>query len=130
MGRRLLRRAFAPCCLLVALLWIASPAGADLTPAVADCNAHAQLTRSYSASELRVALASMPADIREYTDCYDVIQRALLGRLGHQRGSGSGRGGGSFLPTPVVVVLIVLGLSAVSFTVLAVRRRRGQGDRA
>jgi hypothetical protein len=112
-------------CALTGLVF-ASSAAASLSPAVADCNAHAQLTRSYSVGQLKTALATMPADIREYTDCYDVIQRALLAQLGQRRGGGgSGQGGGSFLPTPVIVVLIVLGLSAVSFGVLAIRRRRG-----
>lgn len=102
----------------------AAPAVAGLTPPVADCNQHATLTHSYSVLALRTALNTMPADVQEYTDCYDVIQRALLAQLGHQHSSGSGGGGGSFLPTPVVIVLILLGLSGVSFAVMVLTRRR------
>jgi hypothetical protein len=67
----------------------------------------------------------MPADVKEYTDCYDVIQRTLLAQAGgHGGGSGGSGSGGSFLPTPLLVVLIVLALGAVSFSVAAIRRRR------
>ena len=136
MFRRLALGIALVCALGVGPLCAASPA-TGLTPAVADCNQHATLTRSYSVTELRAALAAMPADIREYTDCYDVIQKALLAQVGQQHGSGSGQGGGPALPASVtrsapgsgppgwvVAVLIVLGLSAVSFAVLLVRRRR------
>lgn len=110
-------------CLVAAGLTSVSPAMASLTAPAADCNQHAALTRTYTVSELRTALATMPADIREYTNCYDVIQRALLARLGQAQGGGSGQGGGSFLPTPVLIVLVALGLAAVSLGVMAVRRR-------
>jgi hypothetical protein len=108
-------------------LVLAQPAAAGLTPAVADCNQHANLTHAYTAAQLTRALATMPADIREYTDCYDVIQRALLAALPRHGGGGSGGGGGSFLPTPVLIILVLLGLSGVSFGVIAVRRRLSSG---
>jgi hypothetical protein len=123
MSRRSVQRIALACALSAGCLCAPSSASA-LSPAVADCNQHAALTRTYSVAELKTALATMPADIREYTDCYDVIQRTLLGRLGQQHGAGSGQGGGSFLPTGVVVVLVLLGLSAVSFAVVALQRRR------
>jgi hypothetical protein len=68
----------------------------------------------------------MPADVKEYTDCYDVVQRQLLAQIGggHGGGAGGSGSGGSFLPTPLLVVLILLGLGAVSFGVVAIRRRR------
>jgi hypothetical protein len=60
-----------------------SPAAASR--AVADCTAHGRLTRGYSAAELRDALATMPADIKKYTNCGEVIQRALQAEIGGRR---------------------------------------------
>jgi hypothetical protein len=96
------------------------------TAVIADCNAHGRLTRTYSSAELQAALASMPADVKEYTNCYDVIQRALLGRLGRSHAAppvSSGGSGGAFLPTPVIVGLVVLALAGGGFGVMAIRRR-------
>ncbi len=105
---------------------VAVPASAAQSP-VADCNANARLTTHYTAAQLRNALATMPADVKEYTDCYDVIQRALLADLGQLKGNGSGGSGGSFLPTPVIVVLVVLVLAAAGFGTAALRRRGAGG---
>jgi hypothetical protein len=101
-------------------------AAAGLSPVVADCNTHARLTGHYSIAQLRSALATMPADIKEYTNCADVIQRALLGQVAVLHGGGgSGKGGGSFLPTPLIVVLAVLVVGGGAFGAFAWRRRRG-----
>jgi hypothetical protein len=108
----------------------ARPAGAaSLNPVVADCNAHGRLTQTYSLGELQTALSTLPADVKEYTDCSDVINRALLAQTGSDAHSGSGGGGsgGSFLPTPVIVILILLVLAAATFGAMAVRRRRDGG---
>ena len=93
----------------------------------ADCNGHDALTHVYSVAALQNALATMPATMKEYTDCQDVIGRALTNALGsgHGKGGGSGGGGGSFLPTPVIVILVLLALAAATFGAIAVRRRRG-----
>lgn len=120
---------------LIAVLALVLALGASLASApawaasgpVADCNANARLTKHYTAAELRSALATMPADVKAYTDCYDVIQRALLADLGQLHGSGSGGSGGSFLPTPVIVVIVVLLLGAAGFGTAALRRRAGTG---
>jgi hypothetical protein len=111
----------------LALGVLAVPAhAAGLSPAAADCNAHGQLTKTYSVAQLRAALATLPADLAEYSNCHDVIQRALLAEVkGLHPGTGSG--GGSFLPTWLLIVLIVLVLGGVGFAVAAVRRRDG-GD--
>jgi len=93
-----------------------------------DCSKQGQLTHTYSPAELRHALATMPADVKEYTDCYDVINRALLAAVGGVHDNGGGGSGGSFLPTPVIVVLIVLLLAAATLGALALRRRRQGGD--
>jgi type IV secretory pathway VirB2 component (pilin) len=94
---------------------------------IQDCSSTGNLSHHYSAAVLRRALATMPADVKEYTDCYDVINRALAADIGGLKGSGTGSSGGSFLPTPVIVVLIVLLLAAATFGAIALRRRRNQG---
>jgi hypothetical protein len=103
----------------------AAVSGADAV--LADCNAHATLTHTYSQSALRGALNKMPADMKEYTNCPDVIQSALLGSVGGSH-SGGGSGGSSssssFLPGWVIVVLVLLALAGLSLAAVAVRRRR------
>lgn len=109
---------------LAALTILATPALAATDPVVKDCTSHNGLTQQYSAGQLRHALATMPADVKEYTACPDVIQRALDTRLGglHLHG-GSTSGGGSFLPTPVIVVLAVVLVGGAGFAAVAARRR-------
>jgi hypothetical protein len=96
--------------------------------AITDCNDHGRLTQPYSPQALRQALAQMPADVREYTDCFDVIERQLFKELGQSSsgaaGTGSASSGSSFLPTWLIVVIVVLALAAITFGALALRRRR------
>jgi hypothetical protein len=110
---------------LAAMLTIGAAASArGLTKVVADCNAHTRLTATYTPAQLRQALNTMPSDIKEYTNCYDVIQRQLLSEIGGiKAGSGSWGGGSSFLPTPLLIVLGVLVVAAAGFAVVARRRR-------
>ena len=106
------------------LLGPAGAWGAQPSP-VADCNAHLRLTRYYTPQQLQQGLNTMPADIKEYTDCYGVLQNQLLAELGagHVHSVPTAGSGGSFLPTPLLVVLGVLVLAAAGFGVVAVRRR-------
>lgn len=101
--------------------------GATSSPVVADCVSHGRLTHQYSVSELHTALTVIPVDTQEYTNCYAVIQHALLAQVSASHpGTGStsqGSSGGSFLPLPVIVVLAVLVASAAGFGVYAVARR-------
>lgn len=117
---------------VVLALMLAIPAVALASPGSAvnlDCSTHAKLTRHYTAAQLRDALATMPTDEAEYTDCHDVIQRQLLAQIGGAGptdGSGSGGGsGGSFLPVWLVVVLVLLALAAAASGAFALRKRRG-----
>lgn len=99
--------------------------GAGLAPAVADCNANTRLTHHYTVKQLEHALATMPAEIAEYSNCHDVIQHQLLLQLGELHGGGgSGGGGGSFLPVWLIVVLAILVAGAAGFGALAIRNRR------
>lgn len=85
-----------------------------------------RLTHSYTLKQLRHALAIMPASIKQYSSCVDVINQGILTvKAGKQTGTGGG--GGSFLPTPVIIVLVLLILAAVTFGAIAVRRRRDGG---
>src|SRR6185437_5502770 len=95
--------------------------------AITDCNDHSRLTQSYSSPVLRQALAQMPADVREYTDCFDVIERQLFKQLGQSGAAGGGStssSGDSGLPTWLIVVIVVLALAAITFGALALRRHR------
>jgi hypothetical protein len=106
---------------------VAGPAtAAGLTPPVADCVKNQALTQNYPASELRNALATMPADLSEYSNCYAIIQHALEAKIG-KLSLGSGSGGGSFLPTWLLILLIVLVLGGAGFAGVAIRRSRGDG---
>lgn len=105
----------------------AAPAGAaGLSPA-ADCQMHGKLTRSYSAAELRSSLATMPAYEREYSNCGDVLQQALLQKIG-RLDSGGSSGGGSFLPIWLIVVLALLVLSGAGLGTWALRNRGSGPD--
>ena len=89
-----------------------------------DCQSHGQLTQSYTKAELRQALSQMSAATKQYSNCYNVIQQALLHTV--KDGSGSG-GSGSSSTTIVIIIVVVLVVLAAIFGGLAVRRRRGGG---
>jgi hypothetical protein len=112
--------------LLVAMA-AATPAFASTSPVVADCNAHGQLTQHYSVTELRNALANIPADVQEYTNCYAVINQALLSEVStprHDTTTSTQSSSSSFLPTPVIVVIVVLAVAGLALGGFALRRRR------
>jgi hypothetical protein len=117
--------------LLIGVCAFAQPAGvpaaAGAQPSViANCNVNGRLTQRYSIGQLRAALSTMPADVKEYTNCYDVIQRTLLAQLGSQNSSTPASGsssGGSFFSGPVIVVIVLLVLAGAAFGALALRRR-------
>ena len=123
-------RTWSPRIALLCALCIAAPGplggsalAAGVPAADADCNQHGTLTKHYTVQQLKTALATMPADIKEYTNCPDVINNQLLKQLGKLPGSGgSGGGGGSFLPVWLIVVLALLVLGGAGFGALAVRR--------
>lgn len=127
MSRPLTRAVLRGLAALTLVLAFAGSASAGIGSAVlADCNAHDALTKSYTVTELRNALATMPATMREYTDCQDVISRALnsaLGTGGKNNGGSTGSGGSS-LSTGVIVIIVVLVLAASTLGAIAIRRRR------
>ncbi|HTU84097.1 MAG TPA: hypothetical protein VMF57_00910 [Solirubrobacteraceae bacterium] len=109
----------------------AAASGGTPSQAISDCNQHGRLTASYSTSTLRAALAQMPVDVKEYTDCYDVIENQLFKELGHPTSGTatppSTSSSSSFLPTWLIIVIVVLALAAITFGAMAIRRRSGGG---
>jgi hypothetical protein len=75
----MLRRPTAAAVVALCLLLPVGPALASGSDVILDCNDHGHLTKTYSQKEYRQALAQMPADVRQYTDCEDIIRRAQLG---------------------------------------------------
>ncbi len=91
---------------------------------IADCSANQQLTASYTVQQLQHALQTMSPTVKEYSNCYDVITRALQQKLGTGKNNGSSNSsGGSFLPVWLIIVLIVLIVGAGAYGVLAYRNR-------
>lgn len=57
---------------------------------IKDCNANGSIDGKYSASDLKNALSSLPADVDQYGDCRSLINQALLNKVSkHGRGHGS-----------------------------------------
>jgi hypothetical protein len=113
---------------MVAPMVAAAASSGTAAQAISDCNDHSTLTQYYSPSVLRQALAQMPGDVKEYTDCYDVIERQLFKELGKSAAGGSATGSSSsssFLPTWLIIVIVVLALAAITFGAMAIRRRSG-----
>ncbi|HET9740898.1 MAG TPA: hypothetical protein VFP78_22495 [Solirubrobacteraceae bacterium] len=80
----------------LALALLAPPAAAQSTriKILRECAQEGRLTGDYTAQQIRDARSNIPDDIDEYTDCRDVLTRALLSRAGGDGGSG-GAGGGT-----------------------------------
>jgi hypothetical protein len=82
------------------LLALAAPslAHASTQALFKDC-ADGSLDSRYSQKDYAEAIANLPADLDEYSDCRSQIQRAQLG--GHKSSnSGGGTGGGGISPGP------------------------------
>jgi hypothetical protein len=103
---------------------MAGPALAAQSPVVTDCNVHGALTHHYTADQLRNALNTMPPTVKEYTNCYDLINTALLAQVGSGSGGSAGKSsGGSFLPVWLIIVLAVLIIGGGGYAFLAFRRQ-------
>jgi hypothetical protein len=73
-----------------------SAAAADYHAAIRDCNDDGVLQGRYSLHTLRQARAHLPASLREYSDCADVLARAIA--AAGRPGSGGSAGGGTAPP--------------------------------
>ena len=86
---------------MVLTLLVAAPAAQAGTRAdiVADCFDDGKLDGNYTASQIRDARNNLPADVDQYSDCRDVLARALGGSGSKNVGDGGGSsGGGSTAP--------------------------------
>ena len=90
--------------LVLALMLVAAPAALADTrdDIIRDCNDDGRLDGDYTPSQIRDARKHIPADVDQYSDCRDVLTRALGGtgksNVGGATGGGSGggtSGGGS-----------------------------------
>jgi hypothetical protein len=93
----LARTRHIPVILTVALAVLAASApvasAANYHDAIRDCNDDGVLQGQYSRSTLRQARNHLPASLREYSDCADVLARALA-----NAGKKGGQGGGDATP--------------------------------
>jgi hypothetical protein len=75
---------------LLACAWSAVPAFGSAKDVIKDCSEDGILNGHYSHSELAKALAQLPADLDEYTDCRAVIRAAELRSAGKRPPAGPG----------------------------------------
>src|SRR3954447_24912805 len=102
--RRVIAAISALCCALLAAPAWAGPGDA----VIRDCAQHGKLTRSYTQAQYADALANLPADLEEYSNCAQVIAAAKrkaagAGTTGTDGGTPSGGGaptGGGTPPSP------------------------------
>jgi hypothetical protein len=76
---------------IVACLIAPAAALASGDAVVRDCTDNGRIDRHHSAADYRQALANLPTDVDEYTDCRDVIAAAARGS-GARRGSNASHG--------------------------------------
>jgi hypothetical protein len=92
---------------MVLTLLVAAPAAMAGTRAdiIADCFDDGKLDGNYTASQIRDARNNLPADVDQYSDCRDVLSRALGGSGSRDIGGGGplgaprGGSGGSLTPS-------------------------------
>jgi hypothetical protein len=82
--------------LALALLVAAPAALADTRDdIIRDCNDDGRLAGDYTPSQIRDARKHIPADVDQYSDCRDVLTRALGGTGKRSVGGSGGAGGGA-----------------------------------
>jgi hypothetical protein len=86
-----LARRMAPPVTLLALLWIASAARADVGTTIIERCTHGQSVSGFTQQDYRRALQELPAEVEEYSDCANLIRKAQLAAAS---GAGGGGGGG------------------------------------
>jgi hypothetical protein len=97
---------FAPA-LLAALLALAclatsaSVAVADTGTKIIERCTHGQSLGGFSPKDYRRALAELPTEVEEYSDCANLIRHAQLAAAGGGGAGGSGSAGSSSLATPI-----------------------------
>lgn len=88
-------RKLLPVAALLALVAFPASASADQGAAVIrDCLNHGRITGHYSQKAYSQALAELPTDVAEYSDCPNLIRQARLAAAGQGGNSSSGGGPG------------------------------------
>jgi hypothetical protein len=82
-------------CLLAALLIAPAAKAATTNQIIRDCADDGVLEGHYTAAQMRKALKHLPTDVAEYSDCNDVLQRAIDAAT-----AGGSGGGPAATPTP------------------------------
>jgi hypothetical protein len=89
-------------CLTAAVTMLLAPAAAQADGGAAvihDCSDHGRITGHYTQKQYAQALAELPADINEYSDCEALIRRAQLAAAGGHSGGGGGASPSNALST-------------------------------
>ncbi|HEX3434708.1 MAG TPA: hypothetical protein VHT25_11680 [Solirubrobacteraceae bacterium] len=86
-------------CALVALASLTATAGADTGTKIIERCTHGQSISGFSQKDYRRALAELPTEVEEYSDCANLIRRAQL--LAAGGGSGSNGSGAPPTATPL-----------------------------
>jgi hypothetical protein len=97
---RVRRAALAAAVTLALMVTVVAPAGADTGATIIERCTHSQSLSGFSQQAYRQALAEMPAEVNEYSECATRIRKAELAAAG-QGGSGGSAGGGGALSAPV-----------------------------
>jgi hypothetical protein len=82
-------------CVVAVLLTAAAPALAGTREKILQECQDGRLSGDFTAKEIRDARNHIPTDIDQYSDCRDVLARALASRAGGGSGGGGAGGGGS-----------------------------------
>ena len=89
-------------CALVVLAGLAATAAGDTGTKIIERCTHGQSISGFSQQDYRRALAELPTEVEEYSDCANLIRRAQLAAAGGGgSGSGGGGGGAAAIPTPL-----------------------------
>ncbi|MHB8235228.1 MAG: hypothetical protein ACYDHT_11310 [Solirubrobacteraceae bacterium] len=86
-------------CALIALASLAATAGADTGTKIIERCTHGQSISGFSQQDYKRAIAELPTEVEEYSDCANLIRRAQLAAAA----GGSGSGGGGAPPTPALL---------------------------
>jgi hypothetical protein len=86
-----MRRTLAITALAGAFALLPSTAWSSGNDVIRDCTDNGRIDQRHGPLDYQQALANLPSDVDEYTDCRSIIEAA---RLGSQGGGGGGGGGG------------------------------------
>jgi hypothetical protein len=88
----MLRTALVACLLAVLVGAPAALADSTRTKILQECQ-DGRLTGNYTSRQIRDALDNIPDDVDQYSDCRDVLRRALLNQAGSSGNDNNGGGG-------------------------------------